>query len=87
MVEEALLLRYEAMLKTSDLDLRTSPTQMANLNRYRQWFIAKGRLEYMHIHLAEALPTHVHHKLMQFRLTCTVVTIPPPCVITPRMSE
>jgi hypothetical protein len=52
MVEEALLLRYEAMFRTSDLDLLTVPSQMANLNRYQQWFIAKGRLHFMHGHLA-----------------------------------
>ena len=71
MVEEALISRYEDMFRTSDLDPRIAPSRMNNLNRYRQWFFAKDRLDFMHRHLAEALPSHVHRKLMQFRLNCT----------------
>jgi hypothetical protein len=62
-VEEALLSRYKAMFWTLDLDPRTAPSRMANLNRYRQWFIAKGRLDFMQRHLAEALPSHVHRNI------------------------
>jgi hypothetical protein len=75
MVEEALLLCYEDIFRTSDLDPRTAPSRMANFNQYRQWFIAKGRYDFMHRHLAEALPLHVHRKFMQFRLSCTDLRI------------